>query len=176
MITAIFSLTLLGSALGLVLGIAGRFLAVEANANVAELEALLPGTNCGQCGFPGCSGAAAALAAGSATAACCPVGGRVVATALAEKLGISLDLSGVADEGPKLALVAEDLCIGCCRCIKSCPTDAILGAPKQIHNVLKEACTGCAACVEHCPTEAIALRPVPVTLPHWVMPRPLVAA
>lgn len=98
-----------------------------------------------------------------------------MAAALAEKLGISLDLSGMADDGPKLAVIAEDLCIGCCRCIKSCPTDAILGAPKQIHNVLKEACTGCAACVDHCPTEAVLMQPVPVTLQHWVMPKPMAA-
>jgi electron transport complex protein RnfB len=142
---------------------------------LAELEAMLPGTNCGQCGFPGCSGAAAALAEGSAPPTCCPPGGKALAAAIAEKLGLSLDLSSLADEGPKLATIAEDLCIGCCRCLKSCPTDAILGAPKQIHNILKEACTGCAACVDHCPTEAVVMQPVPVTLQHWVMPKPLAA-
>lgn len=175
MLAAILSLTVLGALLGLVLGIAGRLLAVASNPIVDELEALLPGTNCGQCGFPGCSGAAAAIAEGAASPACCPPGGKAVAAAMAEKLGVSLDLSGMADEGPKLATIAEDLCIGCCRCIKSCPTDAILGAPKQIHNILKEACTGCAACVDHCPTEAVVMQPVPVTLPHWVMPKPLAA-
>lgn len=175
MLAAILSLTVLGAILGLVLGIAGRLLAVATNPIVDELEALLPGTNCGQCGFPGCSGAAAAIADGSAAPTCCPPGGKAVAAALAEKLGISLDLSGMADDGPKLAVIAEDLCIGCCRCIKSCPTDAILGAPKQIHNVLKEACTGCAACVDHCPTEAVLMQPVPVTLQHWVMPKPMAA-
>ncbi|MDR3087899.1 MAG: RnfABCDGE type electron transport complex subunit B [Azoarcus sp.] len=172
MIVAIASLTILGAALGLVLGIAGRFLAVETNANVAEIEALLPGTNCGQCGFPGCSGAASAIAEGNAALTCCLPGGKALAWALAEKLGVSLDLSGVIDKGPQLAIVAEDLCIGCCRCIKSCPTDAILGAPKQIHNVLKEACTGCAACVEHCPTEALVMQPMPISWQHWVMPKP----
>ncbi len=175
MLAAILSLTVLGAILGLVLGIAGRLLAVATNPIVDELEAVLPGTNCGQCGFPGCSGAAAAIADGSAAPTCCPPGGKAVAAALAEKLGISLDLSGMADDGPKLAVIAEDLCIGCCRCIKSCPTDAILGAPKQIHNVLKEACTGCAACVDHCPTEAVLMQPVPVTLQHWVMPKPMAA-
>jgi electron transport complex protein RnfB len=175
MVAALLSLTILGTALGLILGIAGKLLAVEVDSSVAELETLLPGTNCGQCGFPGCAGAAAAIAAGRASLACCPPGGRAVAQALAEKTGLSLDLSGVKDAEPKLARVAEDLCIGCCRCLKTCPTDAILGAPKQIHNVLKEACTGCEACVEHCPTEAIQIVPVPVTLPHWVMPRPLAA-
>ena len=175
MLAAILSLTVLGAILGLVLGIAGRLLAVATNPIVDELEALLPGTNCGQCGFPGCSGAAAAIADGSAAPTCCPPGGKAVAAALAEKLGLSLDLSGMADDGPKLAVIAEDLCIGCCRCIKSCPTDAILGAPKQIHNILKEACTGCAACVDHCPTEAVLMQPVPVTLQHWVMPKPMAA-
>lgn len=175
MLAAILSLTVLGAILGLVLGIAGRLLAVATNPIVDELEALLPGTNCGQCGFPGCSGAATAIADGSAAPTCCPPGGKAVAAALAEKLGLSLDLSGMADDGPKLAVIAEDLCIGCCRCIKSCPTDAILGAPKQIHNVLKEACTGCAACVDHCPTEAVLMQPVPVTLQHWVMPKPMAA-
>jgi electron transport complex protein RnfB len=169
---AIVTLTILGAALGLALGIAGRFLAVEADADVAGLEALLPGTNCGQCGFPGCSGAAAAMISGSAPPTCCSPGGKAVALALAEKLGVSLDLSAVVDEGPRLAVVAEDLCIGCCRCLKTCPTDAILGAPKQIHNVLKEACTGCAACVEHCPTEALVMQPMPVSWQHWVMPKP----
>jgi electron transport complex protein RnfB len=169
---AVLSLAALGAVLGMILGIAGKLLAVEANASVAEVEELLPGTNCGQCGFPGCAGAAAAIAAGEASAACCPPGGRAVAQAIAARLGLGLDLSGLADEGPKLALIAEDLCIGCCRCLKTCPTDAIIGAPKQIHNVLRDACTGCAACVEPCPTEAIRIVPVPVTLPHWVMPRP----
>jgi electron transport complex protein RnfB len=172
MVAAILSLTLLGLALGLVLGIAGRKLAVEASADVAAIEALLPGTNCGQCGYPGCAGAAVAINEGSAAITCCTPGGKAVAQAIAEQLGASLDLSGMAESVPQRALVAEDLCIGCCRCIRSCPTDAILGAPKQIHNVLKDACTGCAACVGECPTEAIQIAPVPVTLAHWVMPRP----
>jgi electron transport complex protein RnfB len=172
MSAAILSLTLLGVVLGIILSIAGRLLAVETDANLAEIEALLPGTNCGLCGYPGCAGAAAAIVAGTAAATCCTPGGKAVAQAIVAKLGIALDLSGMADEGPQLALVAEDLCIGCCRCIKSCPTDAILGAPRQIHNVLREACTGCAVCAGHCPTEAIQMVPVPVTLSHWVMPRP----
>lgn len=175
MLAAVLSLTLLGALLGLALGIASRLLHVETPAIQAELEALLPGTNCGQCGYPGCAGAAAAIAAGTAPPTCCPPGGKAVALALADKLGLGLDPASMADAGPRLAVIAEDLCIGCCRCSKSCPTDAILGAPKQIHNVLKEACTGCAACVEHCPTEAVAMQPVPVTLPHWVMPKPLAA-
>jgi electron transport complex protein RnfB len=172
---AVVSLTLLGIALGFLLGVASRRFAVEGNPLAAELEAMMPGSNCGQCGFAGCSGAAAALVEGRAAAACCPPGGKALAQALAAKLGIELDLSTVADAGPQLAAVAEELCIGCTRCIKVCPTDAILGGPKQIHNVLREACTGCAACIERCPTEAMSMKPVPVTLSSWVWPKPAYA-
>ena len=175
MIAAVLSLTLLGAALGVVLGVANRFLQVEGDPLADELTALMPGSNCGQCGFPGCSGAAAAIAAGNASPACCPPGGKALATAIAAKLGVTVDLSGLADDGPKIATVAEELCIGCCRCSKVCPTDAILGAAKQIHNVLREACTGCGSCIDKCPTEALLMKPVPITLQHWVMPKPLAA-
>ena len=176
MLIAVFSLTVLGVVLGVALGIASRAFRVEGNPVVDEVVAMMPGSNCGQCGFPGCSGAAAAIASGEASPTVCPPGGKALAQALAEKLGLSLDLSAVVDEGPKLAFVSEDICIGCCRCIKECPTDAIVGAPKQIHNVLREACTGCGNCVDRCPTEAVRMAPVPVALPHWVWPRPGVAA
>ena len=83
--------------------------------------------------------------------------------------------SAVRDDGPQLAVVAEEICIGCCRCIKVCPTDAIVGGAKQIHHVLREACTGCGNCIERCPTEAMHLRPLPLTLQHWVWPRPNLA-
>jgi electron transport complex protein RnfB len=175
MIAAILSLTLLGAVLGIVLGIANRILKVEGDPVVDELIAMMPGSNCGQCGFPGCSGAAAAIAAGSASPTCCPPGGKSLAAAIAAKLGLSVDLSALTDDGPKIATVAEELCIGCCRCIKVCPTDAIIGAARQVHNVFREACTGCSSCVDKCPTEALVMKPVPVSLQHWVMPRPLAA-
>jgi Na+-translocating ferredoxin:NAD+ oxidoreductase subunit B len=173
MIVAILSITLLGIVLGFGLGFAAQKFTVETDAQVAAIEAMMPGTNCGQCGYPGCPGAAAAIAAGEATVTVCPPGGKALATALAAKLGIDVDLSGVTDEGPKIATIAEEICIGCCRCIKECPTDAIVGAAKQIHAVMREACTGCAACVDRCPTEAVKMEPVPVTLQHWVWPKPV---
>lgn len=172
MITAILSLTLLGLVLGFGLGFAARKFAVEVDANVAAIEALLPGSNCGQCGYPGCPGAAAAIAKGEAPPTICPPGGKALVEALAKLLGIRVDLSAIADEGPKIAVVQEEICIGCCRCLKECPTDAIIGAAKQIHSVLREACTGCAKCIERCPTEALRMEPVPVTLQHWVWPKP----
>ncbi len=172
MIAAILSLTILGAVLGLGLGVAARKFAVEGDPLVDEIVALMPGSNCGQCGVAGCAAAAAMIAEGTAPVTCCPPGGKALAVALAEKLGISFDAGSMVDEGPKVAFVAEDICIGCCRCIKVCPTDAVIGAAKQIHNVIREACTGCGNCVERCPTEALTMKPVPVTLQHWVWPKP----
>jgi len=143
MVIPILSLTVLGAVLGLILGMAARFFKVEGNPLVEELEAILPGSQCGQCGYPGCTGAAQALADGSAPVTLCPPGGRAVVIALAARLGVEADLSGVKDAVPSIADVREELCIGCTRCYKVCPTDAILGAAKHIHAVFKEACTAC---------------------------------
>ena len=176
MIAAIFSLTLLGAVLGLGLGVAARKFAVEGDPLIDEIEAMMPGSNCGQCGMAGCPAAARAIAEGSVSVAACPPGGKALASALAARLGVDLDLAALVDAGPQLAVVSEDLCIGCCRCLKVCPTDAMVGAAKQIHSVIREACTGCGNCVERCPTEAVVMRPVAVTLQHWVWPKPPVAA
>lgn len=176
MLAALVSLALLGLALGLGLGYAATRLRVEGNPLVAELETLLPGSQCGQCGYPGCSGAAQALAQGQAAVTLCPPGGKALAEVLAARLGVELDLTGLADTGPRVAEVREELCIGCTRCYKVCPTDAILGSAKQVHAVFREACTACGKCVEACPTEATQLVALPPTLQTWGWGRPAMGA
>ncbi len=175
MLTAVASLTGLGLGLGFLLGVAARRFRVEPSAMTAEIEALMPGSQCGQCGFPGCGAAAAALAAGSAPVSLCPPGGRALAVALAARLGVDADLSGMAEAPPNYVVIREDICIGCTRCFKACPTDAIVGAVKQIHGVLREACTGCGKCVENCPTESAYLAPLPPTLQSWYWTKPALA-
>lgn len=172
MLTALASLTLLGLTLGWLLGLAARHLKVEGNALEAELAELLPGSQCGQCGYPGCGPAATALAAGTAPVTLCPPGGKRLAEALAAKLGVAVDLSGVIDKPPAVAYVHEALCIGCTKCFKRCPTDAILGGPKMIHAVFADACTGCEQCYAVCPTECIEMRPVQATVQTWYWPNP----
>jgi electron transport complex protein RnfB len=176
MIAAIASLALLGVVLGWLLGLAARYLHVESSALQAEIEAVLPGSQCGQCGFPGCGPAAEALANGAAPVTLCPPGGRALAEELAEKLGVSADLSAVEEQTPLVAHVHENLCIGCTKCFKRCPTDAILGGPKMIHAVFADACTGCEKCFEVCPTECIEMRPVQPNLQTWYWPKPRLAA
>lgn len=173
MFVAVISLTILGAVLGLFLGYAARRLAVEGNAMVGEIQAILPGSQCGQCGFPGCAGAAQALADGTAPVTLCPPGGRDVVALLAAKLGVEVNLADVKDSVPMYAEVKEEICIGCTRCFKVCPTDAIMGAAQQIHVVFREACTACGKCEEVCPTESVKLQIVPVTLQSWNWNKPL---
>ncbi|HEY8329951.1 MAG TPA: RnfABCDGE type electron transport complex subunit B, partial [Pseudomonas sp.] len=83
MLMATLALAVMGLLLGSGLGVAARKFAVtDANPLLKEIEGLMPGSQCGQCGFPGCAGAAAALVEGNAAVTCCPPGG----VALAEKL------------------------------------------------------------------------------------------
>jgi len=172
LLAAIISLTLLGLFLGLLLGIAAKYLKVESNPIVEEIEALMPGSQCGQCGYPGCRPAAEALVAGQAPATVCPPGGSALAEQIAAMLGMDLDLRDVKEPDPKVARVNEANCTGCTRCFKVCPTDAIVGAAKQIHAVVSDACIGCEKCVAVCPTECLQMHPIEVTLRNWRWAKP----
>ena len=172
MLIAVFSLTVMGVVLGAILGTAARFLAVEENPLEEELKALLPGSQCGQCGYVGCSQYAAALAKGEASVTLCTSGGKALAESLAKKLGVTADLSEHEERVPEYAFINEALCIGCTRCIRECSVDAILGANKLMHTVIVEACHGCGKCSKVCPTDAIMMIPVKVTLRNWHWPKP----
>ena len=172
-LSAIFILTVLGLMLGLSLGIAGKYLKVESDPLLGRIEALMPGSQCGQCGFPGCRPAAEAVVAGSAPITLCPPGGASLVEQLAKLLGMEVDLSQTKDAEPMVARVSEETCTGCTRCFKVCPTDAIVGAPKQIHAVVADACIGCKKCVSVCPTECLQMHPLEVTLRDWRWPKPL---
>ena len=176
MLSAIASRTFLGLTLGWLLGLAARYLKVEGNPVAEKIEALLPGSQCGQCGLPGCGPAAEAVANGQAPVTLCPGGGRQLAEELAGLLGVPVDLSQVEDKAPVVAHIHESLCVGCTKCLKRCPTDAVLGGPKMIHAVFPDACTGCERCFDVCPTECIEMRPVVATLQTWYWPNPAQAA
>lgn len=176
MLTAIICLTVMGITFGYLLGYAAVKLKVDNDPLLDDIIAMLPGSQCGQCGLPGCAGAAAALVAGTVPVTLCPPGGKALAEALAAKLGVSADLSEMEDSLPMVAQINELTCIGCTKCLKVCPTDAIVGAAKHIHGVLSEACTGCKQCVDICPTECLQMMPVTVSLSNWRWPKPAHAA
>lgn len=172
MFIAIGSLTIMGVAMGGILGIAARLLAVEEDPLELELQAMLPGSQCGQCGYVGCAQAAAALARHEAPVTLCPPGGKAVAEQLAKRLGVSVDLSAHESKRPVYAIIDEELCIGCTRCVKECSVDGIVGASKMMHTVIAEVCHGCAKCADACPTNAIRMVEIPVTLAGWHWPKP----
>jgi len=127
-----------------------------------DIDALLPQTQCTRCGYAGCRPYAEAIAVGSANINQCPPGGAATVDRLARLLGKpSIPLNpnnGV--EGPSLlAIIDEERCIGCAKCLPSCPVDAIVGARKQMHTVIAALCTGCELCVAPCPVDCIAMVP-----------------
>jgi len=127
---------------------------------IEALEAVLPQTQCGQCGYEGCTPYAQALAAGAADCDRCPPGGDFVAAALAKLLGIparTYDRTRGEHLPPQLAVIREAECIGCTKCIQACPIDAIVGAAERMHTVMLDACSGCALCLPVCPVDCIDL-------------------
>lgn len=164
-------LALLGLALifGLVLGFAAVKFKVEGNPIVEQIDSLLPQTQCGQCGYPGCRPYAEAIADGDVINKC-PPGGQSTVDALADLLDVEpmeIDSEEGAVPVKKIAYIREDECIGCTKCIQACPVDAILGAAKQMHTVIVSECTGCDLCVEPCPVDCIDMLPIETTLNTW---------
>lgn len=172
MLIAIGSLTVMGIVLGGLLGVAARFLAVEENPLEEELKEMLPGSQCGQCGFVGCAQYAAALAKGETSVTLCTPGGKALIETLSKKLGVKADLSEHEEKVPEYAFIHENLCIGCTRCIRECSADAIMGGNKLMHTIIVDACHGCGKCVPVCPTDAIEMIPVRVTVRNWHWPKP----
>jgi len=129
---------------------------------IEAIDRLLPQTQCGQCTFPGCRPYATAIADGRADINQCPPGGEAGIRALAQLLGREAKPLNPAHgvEKPKvLALIVEEDCIGCTKCIQACPVDAIVGAPKRMHTVIADLCTGCELCLPPCPVDCIELVP-----------------
>ncbi|MEJ2087680.1 MAG: RnfABCDGE type electron transport complex subunit B [Gammaproteobacteria bacterium] len=135
---------------------------------VDAIEAVLPQTQCAQCGYPGCRPYAEAVARGAAIDLC-PPGGRDTELALANLLGRSPG-GQLADVPAVRARIDEARCVGCFLCVEACPVDAIVGAPRFVHTVLEERCTGCELCLPPCPVDCIEL--IPLTTPEPV-PEPL---
>jgi electron transport complex protein RnfB len=175
-IIAVLALLGLAIAFGLLLGFASVRFRVEGNPIVEQIDGMLPQTQCGQCGYPGCRPYAEAIADGDAINKC-PPGGQSTVEALADLLDLeALPLEGGVEEEPvkTVAYIREDECIGCTKCIQACPVDAILGAAKLMHTVIETECTGCDLCVEPCPVDCIDMLPVETTLNTWKwdMPKP----
>jgi electron transport complex protein RnfB len=128
---------------------------------IQRIDALLPQTQCGKCGHPGCKPYAEGIASGEPINKCPPGGSETIA-ALAELLKVpALELDASRGSAPaQIAYIREAECIGCTKCIQACPVDAIVGAAKWMHTVIVDECTGCDLCVAPCPVDCIEMRPL----------------
>lgn len=129
-----------------------------------RIDAILPQTQCEQCGYHGCRPYAEAIATGNADINQCPPGGQEGIDKLAQLLGTAakpLNPTHGEAKPRQLARIVEADCIGCTKCIQACPVDAIVGAAKHMHTVIDDRCTGCELCVPACPVDCIALDPMP---------------
>jgi len=168
---AVLVLGFIAGSFGLLLGYAAIRYKVEGNPLVDQIDALLPQTQCGQCGYAGCRPYAEAIANGEAPINQCPPGGEQVIVALADLLGVEPEPlneeHGEHKQVPMVAVIDEQTCIGCTLCIQACPVDAILGAAKHMHTVIADECTGCELCIPPCPVDCITMEPLPQSLEDW---------
>ena len=173
---AVLTLSFIAGSFGLILGYAAIRFKVEGNPIVDQIDAVLPQTQCGQCGFAGCRPYAEAIAKGEAPINQCPPGGESTIVALADLLDTEvLELNaehGEHSEVPLVAVIDEMNCIGCTLCIQACPVDAILGSAKHMHTIIESECTGCELCLPPCPVDCIDMVPIKQTLADWKWPEP----
>ena len=175
----------IGLFFGALLAVAAVIFKVPTDEKVEKIEAVLPGANCGGCGFSGCAAAARAIAEGKAPTSACPVGGAKAAKEIGSILGVKSDFvpkravvrcSGTHDitktlydyDGTMDCRTAQGLfggpkgcnygCIGFGSCVNACKFDAI-HVVNGVAAVDDEKCTACGACVRACPKNLIALIP-----------------
>jgi electron transport complex protein RnfB len=176
MVAALLTLVGMTLLIGITLLWLGQRFRPDENSVVERINALLPQTQCAQCGYPGCRPYAEAIAAGQAGINQCPPGGQAGVQALADLLGAEvrpLDETRGEHKPPIVALIDEDRCIGCTLCIQACPVDAIIGAARQMHTVIADECTGCELCLAPCPVDCIDLVNRPEPFHTWPAPKVL---
>ncbi|WP_028456061.1 electron transport complex subunit RsxB [Chitinilyticum litopenaei] len=174
---AVALMALLAILLGAVLGWAAIKYKVDEDPLVDKIDAILPQTQCGQCGYPGCKPYATAIADGEADINQCPPGGDDGVRKLADLLGVEFKPLNAenGEEKPKsVAIIDENTCIGCTLCIQACPVDAIVGAAKHMHTIIESECTGCELCLAPCPVDCISMVTVGETVQSWKWRYPVI--
>ncbi|MGI9229245.1 MAG: RnfABCDGE type electron transport complex subunit B [Gammaproteobacteria bacterium] len=134
--------------------------AAEDDAVIRQVDHLLPQTQCGDCGYAGCRPYAEAIVRAGERIDRCPPGGNRTRNGLALLLGRAHIRSDNTLPPPVVAEIDPLTCIGCVKCIRACPVDAIAGAPGQLHMVIPALCTGCQLCIPPCPVDCITLQTV----------------
>ena len=159
-LTATLIITAIALAAGVLLSAASKKLPGNSNQVVDQVDALLPQTQCAQCGYPGCRPYAEAIVSGEASINLCPPGGDETVQRLADLLGRDPEPLAEAAIVASVAVIDEAICIGCTHCRSACPVDAITGAHQFMHTVIRSECTGCELCIAPCPVDCISMVPM----------------
>jgi electron transport complex protein RnfB len=135
----------------------------------ARIDAVLPQTQCQRCGYSSCAAYAQAIAEHNVPINQCPPGGDAgirTLSALTEQPYAPLNPVHGTEAPLQIAVIDENVCIGCTLCLQACPVDAIIGANKRMHTVLTDECSGCELCVPVCPVDCIDLvaPPTPIVI------------
>lgn len=177
-----------GMVFGLLIALADRRLKVWEDPRIDRVTEMLPGANCGACGYPGCRGFAEAAVQGAVRPAGCTVMGAEARAAVAAYLGVEageasrrvarLRCAGGNDVAPRKAVYQGIQscaaavavggggkgcawgCVGLADCAVSCTFDAISMSPRGLPVVDPERCTACSDCVEACPLDLFTLLPL----------------
>ncbi len=190
-VISLISMGFLGALFAAGLSVASKVFAVETDPRADQVEEVLPGANCGACGFAGCRAFAEAAADGKAPADGCPVGGSKVASLVAKILGVEVAEGAVRKvaqvlcsgghaeakivaeyHGPRDCRVAQNTqngsfkacgygCLGLGTCVAACPFDAMYMDDNGLPVIIEEKCTGCGMCVRACPRDIIVLAEEP---------------
>ena len=185
MVDAFIFLSILGAVLAGMLGAAAIVFYVYEDPKIAEVEGVLPGANCGGCGYAGCSSFAGAIVAGEASPAGCVAGGPGVTQAVAEVMGMKVEAAepklafqtcnggaraetkynylGIQDCRALALLYRGDkkcelACLGLGTCVRNCPFGALTMGENGLPVVDLELCTGCGNCEKVCPTGAMKVQ------------------
>lgn len=159
-LTATLIITAIALAAGVLLSAASQKLPGNSNQVVDQVDALLPQTQCAQCGYPGCRPYAEAIVSGEVSINLCPPGGDETVQRLADLLGRDPEPLAEAAVVASVAVIDEAICIGCTHCRSACPVDAITGAHQFMHTVIRSECTGCELCIAPCPVDCISMVPM----------------
>jgi len=163
MLTVIVIMSAIVLLLGAVLAFARFSFRIDKIPLANRIDNILPQTQCGKCGYPGCRPYAEAIVNKEADINHCPPGGEEGIRDLANLLGVSFKpfAKDVILKPPAVAFIDENICIGCTLCLQACPVDAISGASKQMHTIIAAQCTGCELCIPPCPVDCISMLPLP---------------
>ncbi|AAM67676.1 RnfABCDGE type electron transport complex subunit B [Buchnera aphidicola] len=163
-ITIILIFSILSFLLGIILSYVKYIFPIKKNSIIAEVDDLLPQSQCAQCGYSGCYPYAKAIVKNNENIDKCIPGGNNLKFKIAKVLNIknikySLDNLNAKNEKNihTTVLIDEKNCVGCSKCASFCPVDAIIGTPNFMHTVLQKFCTGCNICLLHCPTNCIKI-------------------